>query len=305
MAIAFDRMEKPLRRLRKLLRKLPANPAPAAVHKLRTRARQVEAIAMVLPPCGEKRARRLLKSIQSLRRAAGGVRDMDVLAGLARTLPLEIQREAVTCLIDPIESHLDASRKKYAAELAEMLERRRKTTREHLRLYAKQLQRAKVSASVERHAEQQAQSLATHLAAELERWPALTAGNLHAFRLKVKELRSVLQLSNGSDRAVIDALGAAKDAIGAWHDWQLLYEAAAELPATQLMGGRQDRDLLAGIEAAADEKLRAALSAAGTLRSQYFERAAQHLAERPRKKPPTSERPAAGHALTGRPNRAA
>jgi CHAD domain-containing protein len=304
MAIAFDRVEKPLRQLRKLLRKLPANPTPAAVHKLRTRARQVEAIAMVLPPYGEKHARRLLKSIQSLRRIAGRVRDMDVLAGLARTLPVDIQREAVTCLIDPIENHLDASRKKYAAELAEALDRRRKTTREHLRLFAKHLQRAKVSASIARHAEQQAQSLATHLAAELERWPALTAGNLHAFRLKVKELRSVLQLSTGSDRAVIDALGAAKDAIGAWHDWQLLYEFAIELP-TRPSVAERDRALLVPIEAAAGEKLRAALSAAAALRREHFECTAQHLAGRPGKKPPASERPAAGHALTGRPNRAA
>jgi CHAD domain-containing protein len=300
MAIAFNRVEKPLRQLRKLLRKLPANTTPDAVHKLRTSARQVEAIAMVLPPCGEKHVRRLFKSIQSLRRAAGRVRDMDVLTCQARALPLEIQGDAAACLI----SHLEASRKKYAAELLATVERRRKTTREHLRRYAKQLQRAQAPTSVANNTEQQAESLATHLAAELERWPVLTALNLHAFRLKVKELRSVLQLSTASDHAVIDALGTAKDTIGTWHDWQLLYEAAAQLTLAQLTGDQQDRTLLTWIKAAADEKLCEAISAADALRRQYFECFAERVVARPVKKPPASERREAAGALTGRPNRA-
>lgn len=44
----LDHIEKPLRTLRKLLKTLPEDPAPAEVHKLRTRARRIEAVARAL-----------------------------------------------------------------------------------------------------------------------------------------------------------------------------------------------------------------------------------------------------------------
>jgi CHAD domain-containing protein len=296
MAIAFDRVEKPLRQLRRSLSKLAADPPPEDVHKLRTRARHIEAIAMALSPAGEKLARRLLKSIKPLRKAAGRVRDMDVLAVHARTLPLELHGESVASLLE----HLESSRKKHAANLLEILDHHQKQARDQLKQYAAQIEKHKGSAPRAREIERQVRSAAASHTAELGNWPALNARNLHSFRLKVKELRSVLQLLSGADQALVDALGIAKDKIGEWHDWLQLAKAAAEA-----LDAGQHRALLTLIRQNGQQKLNEALACANALRQRYF--------ERPLKKPPipdssldsSPERRSSAAAVTRRPNQAA
>ena len=80
---------------------------------------------------------------------------------------------------------------------------------------------------------------------ELSRWPALDAGNIHGFRLKLKELRSLLQLERDADASMLRALGNAKKKIGDWHDWQQLKEIAREI-----LDAQQDRVLLTEIDQA-------------------------------------------------------
>ncbi len=298
MAIVFERLQKPLRQLRRLLRCLQADPVPAEVHRLRTRVRQVEAIVAALPPAADgpvtvsrpatagKLARRLLKSIRPVRKAAGRVRDMDVLCAHALTLQQEPYRDAVARLVE----RLQLSRKKYAAELLDVVDRRRKAARGHLSQYAKELAGADDAGPRARATEQQAQQAAARLTAELSRWPRLTARNVHSFRLKVKELRAVLQLLPTAERKFVDALGTVKEKIGEWHDWQQLAITAAEAPDAQ-----QDGALLARIKKTGRQKLRAALAAAEALRKNYL--------ERPAKKPPASER--ALRTVTSRPDRVA
>ena len=68
------------------------------------------------------------------------------------------------------------------------------------------------------------------LAASLKSLPSLNHKNLHPYRLKVKELRDVLRLSEKpSNQKFIDVLGQVKDAIGDWHDWQKLTAMASDL----------------------------------------------------------------------------
>jgi CHAD domain-containing protein len=58
----------------------------------------------------------------------------------------------------------------------------------------------------------------------------LNRQNLHPYRLKVKDLRNVLQLSEQpGDQEFFDALGAVKDAIGEWHDWETLITIASRV----------------------------------------------------------------------------
>ena len=49
------------------------------------------------------------------------------------------------------------------------------------------------------------------------------------YRLKVKELRYVLQMAGDAERnELVARLGEVKDAIGEWHDWETLAGIAAE-----------------------------------------------------------------------------
>jgi len=296
MAIAFDRAQRPLRQLRRSLKTVPATPLPEDVHKLRTSSRRIEAIVAALSPAGDKLSRRVLKSIKPLRKAAGNVRDMDVLAERAQRLPLEPHGESVASLLEALRS----LRKKHAEGLVEAIEHHRKQAREHLKQYTAQIEKRRDSAPLAREAERRVRSAAASHAQELASWPALSARNLHGFRLKVKELRTVLQLLANADSTLIRDLRAAKDQIGEWHDWLELGKTAAQALDTQQHGA-----LLALIRHNHKQKLSVALTAANALRERHL--------EGPLKKPPVSEpssqstpeRRSPVSAVTGRPNQAA
>lgn len=82
---------------------------------------------------------------------------------------------------------------------------------------------------------QKASTLA-QLASELKSPARLSKQNLHPYRLKVKDLRYALQLSDQAKQAeLVKRLGAVKDAIGEWHDWEELVAIAADV----LEGGSQ------------------------------------------------------------------
>src|ERR1700721_2128512 len=88
MAGELERARKAVRGLNKTLKHLPSDspPPPKEVHNLRTASRRVEAIAAALAQVQSKESRRALKAIEPIRKAAGGVREMDVLLANARRL---------------------------------------------------------------------------------------------------------------------------------------------------------------------------------------------------------------------------
>lgn len=272
----LERVEKPLRQMRKLLKTLPDDPQASEVHRLRTRARRIEAAAAALESANAKKTRRLLKAIKPVRKAAGGVRDMDVLVGELLHMPVNGSRESVVRLVE----HLSAKRQENAAGLLETVGQHRKPVRRELRRYEKlvdavakgrkaaplQVARAMEGSNAEG-------SRVETLMDELRRWPKLNAHNIHPFRLKVKELRYVLELYPQADRGFIDSLGKVKDEIGDWHDWQQLGEIAREVLDTG-----EDRELLAQIDAATKQKLTRALAGGNALRRRYLHRVLQQRA---------------------------
>jgi CHAD domain-containing protein len=266
MGMELERVQKPLRQLRKSLKRLPDNPPPEIVHKLRTRTRRIEAIAAALTESDEKQTRRLLKALKPVRKAAGGVRDMDVLTGNALSLPKDSCETSLVRLVE----HLGMERQKSAEELLDALDAQRKSARHSLKKYAKQARAALGNGTSSDGAhivlsEDHVRAVTSELVGELSRWPALSLRNIHPFRLKVKELRSILQLFRNFDRGFVDALGNAKNQIGDWHDWQQLAEVAG-----RLLDPQQDRSLLSRIRTIEKRKAQKALTAANTLRARYL-----------------------------------
>ncbi len=272
----LDRVEKPLRQMRKLLKKLPSDPAPDEVHLLRTRVRRIEAMADVLKHADKKQTRRLVKALKPVRKAAGGVRDMDVLCGDLLQMPVNGTKESVVKLVE----HLGIARRKNAAELIDTVDRQRKPARRELKNYVKlvnSVARGKRPApiDVERALESENGygSLASPLINELAHWPRLSAQNIHPFRLKVKELRYVLELYPKADQGLIAMLGRVKDETGEWHDWQQLGKIARKV-----LDPQDEHTLIAEIDATAKKKLTQALNSANALRHRYL-----HAARAPRK----------------------
>src|SRR5437879_3214065 len=229
MSLDPNRIQKTVRKLRKLVKKSPKRPTPDQVHDLRTHARRFEATADALHLDSRRNERRLLLILSRLRKRAGKVRDMDVHTDHASDLHATQDQD---CLIQLLE-HLGSARYRQAKKLSREMRENGPTLRRRLQRTAARLKKLmpdhaknggggkKNNREVELASE--AAATALKLAAELENPPALNKNNLHPYRIKIKELRNILQLADHpGDKKFLDALGEVKDAIGEWHDWEEL-----------------------------------------------------------------------------------
>ncbi len=254
MRIEIENAVKPARRLRKLLKEAAGGVAPESVHKLRTQARRLEATvhAIRFPHAG--RARRLLKRLKPLRKAAGGVRDLDVMIDRLMPLAEEMNGNGREILLR-LRERMASVREKKAKRLRRLIERRGKWLRRELKRYGSRVGEAEPDELGESMAATQM------LTAQLEHWPRLKADNLHAFRIQAKELRYMLQLAPGMDEATLRAFTRVKDMAGEWHDWLQLHEYAGKV-----LDGKEGREMVRRLGKIEHEKLGAALAAANAVR---------------------------------------
>ena len=268
MAGELERVRKALRELGKSLQSLSGDSSPKDVHKLRTASRRIEAIAGVLEAADGKKSRRLVKSIEPVRKAAGGVRDMDVLLADARKLARYSDGESLQHLVE----HLETARQQNAEVLQHALHHRRKAVLEDLKEYsrfvasaAKHAQSSSRSGAHASRAQEEIHSSAANVMRELGDWKPLDADNLHAFRLKVKQLRYTMQLDAQADPGLVEGLGDVQRRIGDWHDWRQLEEIAREVLVLE-----QDHALLDRIGETVKRRFDRALAAANALRGRYL-----------------------------------
>ena len=263
MPLDAQRVLKPLQKVHKALGHPSRHLTPEGVHKLRTQCYRVESMLRALSLNHEGNGAQLLQAIEPIRKRAGKVRDMDVLIGLAATLPNGNASEPFIQLVEDLGIRHD----RYLGKLEKTLYRQRGPARRKLKRCMKGIDK-ELAASMSNVADQWRRNAVTHtldLSSELAGWPMLRADNLHPFRLKVKELRYVLQLSSDSDRKFIDALGEVKDAIGEWHDWSELAAVAAEVL------GDQGRDSFSKrVASVVQSKSHHAFAVATHLRRQFF-----------------------------------
>jgi CHAD domain-containing protein len=219
----------------------------------------------------------LLKTVTVLRRAAGEVRDMDVLIdnarGLAKGDPQDDDQGCLERLVD----HLCAIRVQSASELHETVTERRKAARHDLKRYSKQVEKifgaAKPDSSKVRASSEQAGTssqvdpvaVALDFASELSHWPRLHANNIHPFRIKVKTLLYVVELAKEADEKFVNMLDEVKDRIGEWHDWHELRRIVRKTLDHQ--GGCRVRKQIEEIE---KQKLKQALAAANAMRQRFL-----------------------------------
>jgi CHAD domain-containing protein len=231
MSLDFNQLQKPVRKLRKLLKNARKEPLPEQVHDLRTNTRRLEA-ALASVSCEPRpEHRKLLKELGRIRKRAGKVRDMDVLTGFAASVRVPDEGD---CSVQLLE-YLGAEREKQAKRLHAAIGQHRGRLRELLKRTGKQFEA--VASAGNHDADDDATSAAASAAAsalvlesELAEVARLSRQNLHPYRLKVKELRNVLRLAqDGGNDTFIETLGTVKNAIGEWHDWQELVGIAEQV----------------------------------------------------------------------------
>ena len=257
MKLQADFADKPVRKLRKQLKTFPSNPKPNAVHTLRTHTRRLEATVAALALERKRESRDLVRLIKPVRKAAGKVRDMDVLIGDVLTICGEPADQSAVRLVE----HLAKMRVKNARKLRDIIRRQRRETLQSLKESSKIIRRTLQNGAAGVDTDAGPQILVT----ELSHWPKLEADNLHLFRIRIKELRYMLQLSDNVDERLVDALGEVKDTVGEWHDWVELLKIARKA-----LDPQTDSGILKRIESTGQEKLLTGLAAANKVRARYF-----------------------------------
>jgi CHAD domain-containing protein len=267
MSIDHERLLKPARKLRKILKSLPKDPAPKQVHSLRTNTRRLEATLAAISSDRLTGQKKLLKEVARIRKKAGKVRDMDVLTSFACSLTAQGEDD---CRVQLLE-HLGGERERHARKLHATVAKQAATTRARLKHASAQLETMLCMDGVKNCDSDQLPAQVTASALKLESKLSdtahLTRVNLHPYRLKVKELHNLLRMGENSDNEdFVQALNSVKDAIGEWHDWGELLAIATELL------DHPNCKLLRELKARSDKKYEDALSAAESMRKKYLRR---------------------------------
>lgn len=266
MPLDADRIVKPVKKLRKLVTNLDRLPTPDRVHTLRTNTRRFEATfeALSLDEQGVRKS--IMKKLGRCRKAAGKVRDLDVLTSYVSNVHVPGEEECAVKLLE----HLGSERQEHAASLYRQVRRLRSSLRKDLKRTPGVLAKLVSAAGKDPNpsaAGPMAAAAAVRLAVTLAWPPRLNRENLHPYRLKVKELRNVLRMAAGDTPRFVKDLGNVKDAIGEWHDWEELISIAEK----ELSGGNGCA-LLPEFKRIAAEKYAHALALAETLRKDYLQR---------------------------------
>jgi CHAD domain-containing protein len=257
------------------------DPEVEAVHRLRTGARRVEATlemlarqasARGLGEAAEVARQRWLRQLKKVRRAAGTVRDLDVhrklladnflppdktaaelaeattaAEGMTETSPLAEQARTVNAWLkqrrgsaaDALCTTLDG----HADRLLEA-EQQFMTAMSHRRSAASRTHRPAARLALEDYLRL------------VDAMPLLDRENLHDFRKGAKKARYVTE-SEDSDpeaKAIAKAIKRVQDAIGEWHDWDVLAAEARE--ALDDDGGELQSELAARTQRAYERALR-------------------------------------------------
>jgi CHAD domain-containing protein len=256
-------IKKNIRKLRKLLKKAPKRPNPDEIHDLRTQVRRFEAMLEALGVSGKRNERRLLRHLSRIRKCAGKIRDMDVLTGYASTVQVDHERD---CLVQLLE-YLGAKRYRRAEQLHVRIckygaELRRRLKRTLGRLQTLIPDHNKNKSGGRHTAPAEAMAFVLKLSSELASPATLNRKNLHAYRLKIKELRYVLEMADDPGyQDFIDKLSKVKDAIGEWHNWEELIAIAGDM-----LDHKANCKLLREVKAIATHKYKNALSLTNKMR---------------------------------------
>lgn len=220
-----------IRKLRSFLKKPRRRPSPRRIHDFRTHTRRLEVMLEAFAMNSRRNERRTLQTLPSLRKRAGKIRDMDVLMERASSVRVDGEED---CSLQLLE-YLGAKRYAQAKAMRALVEKhgpilRKRLKRTGARLESLLLQSDQSPKHHRPSAPVTAMATALELSSTLHTPARLDRRNLHSYRLKVKELRNVLEMSDDAKRQpFVDKLTEVKDAIGEWHDWEELVSIATKV----------------------------------------------------------------------------
>jgi CHAD domain-containing protein len=217
MAISSEQVQRIFRKTERELDRLSSENHAKAVHNFRTSSRRLEILLEEIAPRRDRHGKRLLKGLGAIRRRAGKIRDLDVQLEALRSLRVLQEPRRKTRLMQ----YLLELRLKREAKLRKLL---RKEDIRDIRRRLKQARKGFESGGARDPLAVARQILASAVGGG----PAMDAAKLHRCRIAVKRARYAAELAGKSPATTefIGELRRMQDALGNWHDWQLLTETA-------------------------------------------------------------------------------
>src|SRR5579864_9376112 len=257
MPIALDRSQLIFQKTERALLKLSSGQNAENVHSFRTTTRRLETLLEQLLSKRDRNQKKLLKMLNRIRRQAGKVRDLDVQLAALRSLKIPQEPRRKTQLTHG----LIELRAKHEKKLRKLL------TKDDIRDLRKRLRRA--SREVPSEATRDALKVAQAMVNEVVRVGGQVSEDLlHQYRTVLKRARYAAEFAPKSPQSTqfITHVKRLQDAVGNWHDWLILTQAAAKR-----LGDVNRSSLVAVLHNVTGSKFRqavAALSASPTIQHQ-------------------------------------
>ena len=244
--------------LSKFVSKLRDKVTEKSVHRLRTSVRRMETFVNYTKPKLGRKYEKALDELRVMRKRAGKVRDLDIQIGLLNTVgngSASADRRTL----------LDALKKKRVRQANRLASAIKKVQGASFRDRLERIGEKAVDGTGSNSQPLQAvQKELNQLATEFSSRQALKPARLHELRISLKLLRYQAELApeSAEQKTLTERLKSVQDAIGEWHDWELL-AASAE----KQFGDRISCALLVEIRSLFAAKYSAAVSAALNLLS--------------------------------------
>jgi CHAD domain-containing protein len=261
MGLAPKRILQPVRELRKTVDKMRRNAKPGLIHAFRLNTRRLETIIDVFSLDERNIHQSTLRDLRRCERLAGKVRDFDVFTRFARTVHPKKEEKCTRRLL----KYLGPRRSKRAKTLLAEVRRDRLLLHKELQELPARLTQIIADESSRKLASANARTDAIRLVSQLSSWPRLNKQTLHRYRLKIKDLQNILEMSAVPQTEFLADLTHLKNAIGEWHDWEKLV-----LLAKKSLNHEGRCGLLAELKLVARGKYRFAVNLARELKKKYL-----------------------------------
>lgn len=200
-----------------------------AVHRVRTRCRRLEAVVsavLATHPGGAKELHAaggaVIRKLKKIRRGAGAVRDLDIHMLLIE----EMAGPSPDDFAMRLQKELTRERKRDAVVMLEIIDKHQKRLE---KLAAEFLGMVEKLPPRGRQVDTTALAMAGFLEASAA-MPVLRQDNLHDFRKRSKAARYIaeINLRSPTSARLAKTLNEIQDAIGVWHDWDVLVAEAED-----------------------------------------------------------------------------
>jgi CHAD domain-containing protein len=232
--------------------KLSSKPQAKSVHRFRTGTRRVQILLGELSPRLDGSDKKLLKSLNRIRKRAGKLRDLDVQLTALRSLKVQREPRRKTQLVNHLIELRTGQEKKLRKSVDDA------TVREIRR----RLRRAE-----KRFDPRAAHDPLAAARAMLERFDdaaPITEAALHQYRILSKRARYAAEFVSPASLAapLIAEIKRFQDALGDWHDWLTLAQTAGDQ-----LGEMHESVLVAELRNVTGAKYRRALAAVSQMRA--------------------------------------